>query len=139
MSINAYRRVRGIGETPRSQEFRLMSEITGEMISARDRGLSGVALLPALHRNREAWTTFSAMCAAPGNKLPAGLRAGIISLALWVERFTSEVVTGRDSIDELITVNRSIIDGLARENLQAAVTVRAPASDSAWARGYFMA
>ena len=120
MSINAYRRVRGIAESPRGQEFRLMSEITGEMIVARDSGLSGVALLPALHRNREVWTTFSTMCAAPGNKLPHALRASIISLALWVERFTTEVVTGRDRIDELITVNRSIIDGLAKENLQPA-------------------
>ena len=40
MSINAYRRVRGIAESPRAQEYRLMSEITGEMISARDAGLS---------------------------------------------------------------------------------------------------
>ena len=127
MSLDAYRRVRGIGESPRAQEYRLMSEITGEMISARDSGLTGAALLPALHRNREAWTTFSAMCGAPGNKLPVGLRASIISLALWVERFTSDVVTGRDTIDELIVVNRSIIDGLAKENLQAVVT--APAAE----------
>ena len=119
MSINAYRRVRGIGESPRAQEYRLMSEITGDMISARDAGLSGAALMPALHRNREAWSTFSSLCAAPGNKLPDGVRASIISLALWVERFTSDVVKGRDSIDELITVNRSIIDGLARENVPA--------------------
>jgi len=120
MSIDAYRRVRGIGESPRAQEYRLMSEITGEMISARDKGFSGAALLPALHRNREAWAIFSTMCAGPGNKLPDGLRASIISLALWVERFTTEVVTGRDTIDELISVNRSIIDGLTSENLQAA-------------------
>lgn len=120
MSINAYRRVRGIAESPRAQEFRLMSEITGEMMNARNAGLTGAALLPALHRNREVWTTFSAMCAAPSNKLPDGLRASIISLALWVDRFTSEVIKERDTIDELITVNRSIIDGLAKENLQVA-------------------
>ena len=29
-----------------------------------------------------------------------------------VDRFTSDVVAGRDSIDELITVNRAIIEGL---------------------------
>jgi flagellar biosynthesis activator protein FlaF len=66
------------------------------------------------------WSTFSALCGAPGNGLPPPLRAGIISLALWVDRFTSDVVTGRDSIDELIGVNRAIIDGLADENLRAA-------------------
>lgn len=120
MSLDAYRRVRSIAETPRAQEYRLMSQITGEMIHARDAGLKGAALMPALHRNREVWSTFSAMCGAPGNRLPDTLRASIISIALWVERFTSDVMTGRDSIDELIAVNRAIIDGLANENLQAA-------------------
>lgn len=120
MSLDAYRRVRTIAETPRQQEYRLMSQITGEMIQARQSGLNGAALVPALHRNRQAWSTFSALCAAPGNQLPPELRASIISIALWVDRYTSEVVAGRDSIDELITVNRAIIDGLANENLQAA-------------------
>lgn len=118
MSIDAYRRVRSIAETPRAQEYRLMSQITGEMIEARDAGLTGAALMPALHRNREVWGAFSTDCASAGNQLPDQLRAGIISLALWVERFTTEVVRGRESIDELITVNRAIIDGLASENLQ---------------------
>lgn len=120
MSLSAYSRVRAIAETPRAQEYRLFSQITGEMIRVRDSGLTGAALMPALHRNREMWSAFSSMCGAPGNRLPPELRAGIISLALWVERFTSEVVTGRDSIDELIAVNRSVMEGLANENLQAA-------------------
>ena len=120
MSLDVYRRVRTIAETPRAAEYRLMSEITGDMINARDAGLTGAALMPALHRNREVWSTFSTLCASPGNKLPDTLRASIISIALWVERFTTEVVTGRDSIDELITVNRAIIEGLAQENLQHA-------------------
>ena len=120
MSLDAYRRVRTIAETPRAQEYRLMSQITGEMIHARDAGLNGAALVPSLHRNRQAWSTFSSLCAAPGNKLPTELRASIISIALWVDRYTSEVVAGRDSIEDLINVNRAIIDGLANENLQAA-------------------
>ena len=120
MSLDAYRRVRRIAESPRAAEYRLMSEITGEMIGARDAGLTGVQLMPALHRNREVWSTFSALCGAPGNKLPDSLRASIISIALWVERHTSEVVTGRDSIDDLIAVNRSVIEGLASENLHLA-------------------
>jgi flagellar protein FlaF len=112
MSLAAYQRTRAIAETPREAEYRLMSQITGEMIQARDTGLSGAALMPALWRNREAWHAFSTACGAPGNQLPDQLRASIISIALWVERHTSEVVTGRDSIDDLITVNRSVIEGL---------------------------
>lgn len=113
MSVAAYQRVRTIAESPRATEYRLVSEITGEMIAARDQGLKGAALMPSLHRNREMWSTFSAACGAPGNALDNELRASIISLALWVDRFTTDVVVGRDSIDELISVNRMLIEGLA--------------------------
>jgi len=113
MSLNAYQRARTIVETPRQAEHRLMCEITGEMILARDAGHVKAALMPALHRNREVWRTFSAVCGTAGNALPDGLRASIISLALWVNHFTSDVVAGRESIDDLIAVNRDIIDGLS--------------------------
>jgi flagellar protein FlaF len=119
MSLNAYRRARAIAETPRAMEYRLMGQVTGEMIEARDAGLSGVALMSALHRNREVWSMFSNLCGASGNKLPAGLRAGIISIALWVDRYTSDVVRRGESIDDLILVNRAIMDGLAPENIAA--------------------
>ena len=120
MSLNAYQRARTMVETPRATEYRLMSQITGDMMTAREAGLSGAALMPVLHRNREVWGVFSTACGSQGNGLPDALRAGIISIGLWVERFTSDVVAGRDSIDDLITVNRSIMEGLARENAIAA-------------------
>jgi flagellar biosynthesis activator protein FlaF len=119
MSLSAYQRVRTIAESPRNTEFRLVSEITGEMISAADAGLAGTALMPALHRNREMWAAFASACGAPGNELPAELRAGIISLALWVDRFTSEVVTGREPLEDLIGVNRQLLEGLAPEKMAA--------------------
>ncbi len=117
MSLTAYQRARSIVETPRQAERRLMCEITGEMIQARDAGHSRGALMPTLHRNRELWNTFSSVCGASGNELPASVRAGIVSLALWVDRFTSDVVAGRESIDDLIAVNRDIIDGLSGTGL----------------------
>lgn len=119
MSVNAYQRARTMVESPRATEHRLMSQITGEMMNARDAGLCGAALMSVLHRNREVWSAFSSACGAPGNQLPDDVRAGIISLGLWVDRYTSEVATGRDSIDGLIDVNRSIIDGLVGENMAA--------------------
>lgn len=113
MSLNAYQRARTMVEHPRATECRLMSEITREMMEARDKGLAGAALMTVLHRNREVWSAFSDACGAQGNLLPAELRASIISIGLWVDRFTSEVMRGTDTIDELITVNRSIIEGLS--------------------------
>lgn len=113
MSLATYQRVRAIAETPRATEYRLVGEITGDLLAAWERGLRGPALMPALHRNREMWGTFSAACGAPGNALPEGLRASIISIALWVDRFTSDVVAGAEDIGPLVDVNRSVLEGLA--------------------------
>lgn len=112
MSLNAYQQARSYSETPRTLEYRLISEITSNMVRARDAGLAGAALMPALHRNRELWTTFSALCGNDGNQLPMETRAGIMSLALWVERHTTDVIKGRETVDDLIGVNRSIMEGL---------------------------
>ncbi len=113
MSLNAYKQARTFSERPRAVEKRLMTEITNQMMGARDSGFKGTQLIPALHRNREVWSTFSAVCGAPGNELPMTLRASLISLSIWVDRFTSEIVAGRESIDDLIEVNLAIIEGLA--------------------------
>lgn len=112
MSLNAYRSAMRIAETPRAAEHRLMREITGELAAAIDQGASGAALMPALHRNREMWGVFSAACAAPGNALPAELRAGIIALGQWVDRHSSAVMQGRESAADLIEVNRTMIEAL---------------------------
>jgi flagellar protein FlaF len=120
MSLNAYQRARTMIETPRDTEYRLLSQITGAMLTAREQGLTGAALMPILHRNREMWGVFSNACGTPGNGLPDAVRASIISIGLWVERFTSEVVAGRDDIEELITVNRSIMEALGRSDKLAA-------------------
>lgn len=120
MSLAAYHSVRKFAETPRSTEQRLIAQITGDMINARDNALKGGALMAVLHRNREMWNVFSTDCARQGNGLPDTLRAGIISLALWIDRFTSEVMAGREQIDDLIEVNRTIMEGLSNAAAQAA-------------------
>ncbi len=112
MSLTAYHRARTLVEDPRATECRLMRQITAEMIAARDAGLSGVPLTPVLFRNREVWNAFTSACAVRGNRLPDALRASIVSLGLWVDRYTTDVAAGRDEIDALIDVNRSIIEGL---------------------------
>lgn len=120
MTLAAYQSVRRLSEAPRDTEHRLMGQITGEMITARDACRQGADLAEPLHRNREMWNLFSADCAAPGNGLPDQLRAGIISLALWIDRFSSEVIAGREPIDDLIEVNRTVMEGLAAHRLTSA-------------------
>jgi len=116
MSLDAYRQTQSRAATPRSTEYRLMSQVTGELVQAKEQGLLGGELMRALHHNREVWSMFRVLCSSPANRLPAELRASIVSLALWVERYTSTVIRRHDSIDGLITVNRAIMEGLATEN-----------------------
>ena len=117
MSLAAYQSARRLSEAPRDTEYRLMGQITGEMITARDANRQGAALAEPLHRNREMWNIFSADCTSPGNELPRELRASIISLALWVNRFSSEVIAGRESIEDLIEVNRNVMEGLSAQRM----------------------
>lgn len=116
MSLNAYRRAQEISATPRNTEYRLMNQVTAELIAARDAGLKGPELMPALHHNRTVWNTFGTLCASSDNQLPEELRARLISIAMWVDRHTSDVVRGRESIEDLIHINRAIIEGLSSEN-----------------------
>lgn len=116
MLLDAYRRTQSMSATPRATEYLLMSQVTGELIQAKEKELKGAALMRPLHHNREVWSTLAVLCGSPGNKLPTDLRASIISLALWVERYTSDVVCRRDSIDALISVNCALMEGLAPGN-----------------------
>ena len=120
MTLSAYQAARARAETPRAAELRLLGEITGEMMEAEERGLKGALLMPPLHRNRQMWDAFSTDCGIAGNGLPHELRAQIISLALWVDRFASDVIAGRERIRELIEVNRMIMDGLRTPHRAAA-------------------
>lgn len=114
MTLAAYQRVQFLSEAPRRTEQRLFAEITRGLQAAWDEGRRGAALMPELHRNRQLWSTLSAACGARGNALPEGLRASIISLALWVDRYTSDVVAGREPLEPLLEVNLAVMEGLGQ-------------------------
>lgn len=62
-------------------------------------------------------TAVAGIANAVGLAAPDTLRAAIVSLGLWVDRYTTDVAAGRDRIDSLIDINRSIIEGLQHENI----------------------
>ena len=51
-------------------------------------------------------------CASTGNGLPEALRAQVMSVAIWVTRHSSNVLRENASIEPLIDVNRTIMEGL---------------------------
>lgn len=115
MSLQAYQKAQRSAEDPRDTEYRLFAQVTQALIEANKAGSSNVAqLVDALDWNRRLWSALAVDCATKGNQLPDALRAQIISLSLWVSRFSSDIAGTGASLDPLIDVNKSIMAGLSQ-------------------------
>jgi flagellar protein FlaF len=114
MSLQAYQKAAARTETPRQTEFRAFALAT--------RGLIDVAGLPdtelgrraeALAKNRRLWRLLALDCAQEGNQLPEALRAQIISISIFVDRYSSDVLRNGAAVDPLVDINRLIMQGLS--------------------------
>ena len=121
MSLQAYQQAANRAESPRDMEYRLFAQVTlALMDAARIDPKDHHQRVDALDWNRRVWTALSEDCASPGNRLPASLRASIISLSIWVGRHTSAVIRRQEEIEPLIEVNRLIMQGLSPNPAAAA-------------------
>jgi flagellar protein FlaF len=100
-------------ERPREIELRIFEQINAALESADQPGIHFTIRIAAMHRNRELWQTLIGDLADDENKLPKSLRAGLISLGIWVIGETQRAMRNTVSLANLIEVNRSIIRGLA--------------------------
>ena len=124
MSVSAYKNVIRQNEAPRQIERRVFAKITSELerfaeefddsetYLDRIRILSS-GLRQALQDNLKLWSALKFDLMNPTNALSPDLRAGLLSIAIWVERHTAQVTGGESGVLDLIDVNRSILDGLA--------------------------
>jgi flagellar protein FlaF len=113
MSIKAYQRAATQAEAPRDLEYRAFGQVTAGLVRAKQERPPPPALADAIDANRRLWNLLSADCSAPENQLPPALRGQIISLALWVGRYSSEVLREGADLDPLIDINRTMMEGLA--------------------------
>ena len=127
MSYQAYQKAQQSSESPSQVEYRLFAQVTNALIEARDKKFKGADLVKALDWNRRMWSVLSSDCGTEGNALPASLRAGIISLSIWVSKHSSAVMRGQENIDDLIAINRTIMEGLADQaRLQSKAAAASP-------------
>ena len=113
MSLEAYQRAQDITQTPREVEYRIFAKVTSALIDASDDGHDDLrGLIEAIHENRKLWTALATDCSDPSNTLPNETRAGIISLSMWVSKYSSTVMRDRASLEPLISLNKSIMTGL---------------------------
>ncbi|MEJ0059505.1 MAG: flagellar biosynthesis regulator FlaF [Terricaulis sp.] len=113
MSIQAYQRAATQADTPRELEYRAFGHATAGLVRVKEEGAREPAVVAlALETNRKLWNVLSADCSAPENQLPTALRAQIISLALWVAKYSSQVLREGADVEPLIDVNRAVMEGL---------------------------
>ena len=112
MALQAYQKAQRAAENPRSAEYRLFGQVTGALLDAQSAGAKGVGLIDAIDWNRRLWSTLAVDCLDDGNRLPMPLRAQIISLSIWVTKYSSQVMQQGASLDPLIDINRTIMQGL---------------------------
>ncbi|GHF29545.1 flagellar biosynthesis regulatory protein FlaF [Kordiimonas sediminis] len=126
MSYKAYQKTQQQNEDPRQTEYRLFAQVTKALMDAGENPKNITQLADALDWNRRMWSTFSTDCGMEGNGLPPQLRASIVSLSIWVSKHSSLVMRGEESIQDLININKTIMEGLA---MQPAAPQPAPPTD----------
>lgn len=112
MTLKAYQNTQRIVEDPRQTEYRLFGQVTGALMDAQKQGMKGGPLAETLDWNRKLWRTLAADCLDDRNQLPQEVRANIVSLSLWVTKYTKQVTRQGAPLDPLITINRTIMEGL---------------------------
>lgn len=121
MSLQAYQQAATRAESPRELEYRLFAQVTRALMDASKLDAIEISKrMDALDWNRRLWSTLAGECGSPENKLPAPLRASIISLSIWVGKHTTLVMKNREDFEPLIEINRMIMQGLATNGAQAA-------------------
>src|SRR5580698_2493750 len=113
MSIQAYQTAAAKTETPRQTEYRAFAAATRALIDAASLPASEISRrAEALAKNRRLWALLASDCASEGNQLPVSLRAQILSLSRFVDRYSSKVIREGAAFDILIDINRTIMQGL---------------------------
>ena len=124
MGLAAYKSTIRHSEDPRQIERRVLSRIThdiaiqAESFDAADTRMERLAILAGglretLYENQRFWSALRHDLAEPGNAMPAQLKAGLISIALWVDRQTTLLLSGEGRLRTLVDINGNIAAGLA--------------------------
>jgi flagellar protein FlaF len=112
MTLQAYQNVQRVVEDSRTTEYRLFGQVTGALLEAKSSNAQGAPLVEAIDWNRRMWRTLAADCMDDRNALTVDLRAKIVSLSLWVSKYSRRVTREKAPLDPLIEINRTIMQGL---------------------------
>ncbi len=122
MSVQAYQQASQRCEAPRETEYRLLAQVTRALLDIKGASRSEInRIADAVDWNRRVWSAFASDCASAENNLPDQLRAGIISLSIFVSKHSSQIIREGAEVEPLIDINRSIMAGLEQRAQNAAM------------------
>ena len=113
MSFQAYQKTAARAEDPRATEYRLFAQVTRALMNAKTLPMEAIQeRAAAIDWNRRVWSNLALDCASQDNKLPDSLRAAIISLSIFVSKHGSFAMRNPEAIDDLVDINRTVMQGL---------------------------
>ena len=100
-------------QTMRAREREALDRVIGMLRAAQEKGPLSRERIEALFYLRRLWTIFLDDLQDPNNELPDQLRAGIISIGIWMMKEIDRARTRvTDDLAPMIEINEIIRDGL---------------------------
>jgi flagellar biosynthesis activator protein FlaF len=100
-------------QTMRARERQAMDRVIAMLRAAQEKGALSRERVEALFYLRRLWTIFLDDLKDPNNELPDQLRAGIISIGIWMNKEIDRVRGGAtNDLTAMIEINQLIRDGL---------------------------
>lgn len=97
----------------RARERNAMDRVIEMLRSARGKGADSREAIEAMFYLRSLWAIFLDDLRGPENELPEQLRAGIVSIGIWVNKEIERFRAGQISdLTPMIEINEIIRDGL---------------------------
>ena len=97
----------------RERERRAFERVVSLLKEAREKGAGSREAIEAIYFLRHLWSILLSDLQSPENELPDELRAGIISIGLWMMKEMDQVGAGRKTdLMPMIEINEMIRDGL---------------------------
>jgi flagellar protein FlaF len=100
-------------QTMRARERQAMDRVIAMLRAAQEKGPGSRERVDALYYLRRLWMIFLNDLRDPNNELPDQLRAGIISIGIWMNKEIDRVRGGlTNDLTPMIEINELIRDGL---------------------------
>jgi flagellar protein FlaF len=97
----------------RGMERRVLDQALALLRVAKEKGPGSRELVDALFYYRHLWSIFMDDLANPENELPEELRAGLISIGIWIVKEIELIRSGKaDDLMAMIEITEVIRDGL---------------------------